>query len=182
MTYYLLLVAVAALTGLAGAWWTQRRYENLLATARAERRAAQHETAKMLAKQDRLIRTGIEARGGILTMYHDWWDDAEDLEIRLAAAENTVTELSDFIRERGMYDDAVAAAHDAEIVEDTDPIEDTPMLRELEATMPVSPAPSYDFAAPTGSWAFIDIRPAIGSAPAADIDAAIDALVERVAA
>ena len=183
-------VAVASLLvgAVVSSWLTWRPLDNALIVAHSERRAAQYELADQIAGFDRYAAARDKQRDKDTAEFNDLWDHAEDLCRQIEEANEAA------IAWEGRYRTATALAHDlanqlsaakaheAEIVEDPDPIDDTPMLRELEATMPVSPAPAYDFAAPTGSWAFVDIRPAIESGPSTDIDAAIDALVERVAA
>ena len=158
MNIYLLLIAVAVVAGVIGALSVQRRYNNIAANERAMRRAAQARCADLQAQRDLLAYDGVKLRALAADFYATWAEtdaDADRWWERYSAASEMAHDYACQL--------AAAKAHDAEVLDD--PIDETPMLREIEAVCPVSPAPVCDFASPTGSWRFADIQAAIGGSP-----------------
>lgn len=168
MTVYLLFAVAIVVPAVAAAFITWRVYDKRLAAERGQRRAAQREIAGHIARKD-----ADDAE------YNELWLAYEEAnngrifnEQQLIFAEKTIAELENYIRERGMHDDAVAAAVDAQVVEEP------PLWASVTNLYPL----------PLGTGHTTEIRRDLVQAaldaaqPPADIDAVHDQLAAAVTA
>lgn len=125
------------------------------------------ERAALIVERNQLAKDGKALRALATDFYATWAEADRDAdawwERYTAASEmahNYACQLS------------AATAHDAEVldeplVDDLPPFREVPDLLAIEAACPVSPAPVCDFASPTGSWSFVELRAAIGAGASA---------------